>query len=113
MLASESLDSLLSDLRLLLQGNYVGSDICSERLGFPFLTVLAEALEGVCFFFCVSAGFEGCSMVPSIYPLETLHNALSLRQVNDFLTALCRNCSGSSHPGAPTGTSKREGGSLG
>uniref|UniRef100_A0A670YTE9 Inositol hexakisphosphate and diphosphoinositol-pentakisphosphate kinase n=1 Tax=Pseudonaja textilis TaxID=8673 RepID=A0A670YTE9_PSETE len=35
-----------------------------------------------------SAGFEGCSMVPSIYPLETLHNCLSLRQVSDFLTAL-------------------------
>uniref|UniRef100_A0A8C5SZU6 Inositol hexakisphosphate and diphosphoinositol-pentakisphosphate kinase n=1 Tax=Laticauda laticaudata TaxID=8630 RepID=A0A8C5SZU6_LATLA len=33
-------------------------------------------------------GFEGCSMVPSIYPLETLHNCLSLRQVSDFLTAL-------------------------
>uniref|UniRef100_A0A672SUD2 Inositol hexakisphosphate and diphosphoinositol-pentakisphosphate kinase n=1 Tax=Sinocyclocheilus grahami TaxID=75366 RepID=A0A672SUD2_SINGR len=31
-------------------------------------------------------GFEGCSMVPSIYPLETLHNSLSLKQVNEFLT---------------------------
>ncbi|KYO28149.1 inositol hexakisphosphate and diphosphoinositol-pentakisphosphate kinase 2 isoform B [Alligator mississippiensis] len=38
-------------------------------------------------------GFEGCSMVPTIYPLETLHNSLSLRQVNAFLTALCRSCS--------------------
>ncbi|XP_074957043.1 inositol hexakisphosphate and diphosphoinositol-pentakisphosphate kinase 1 isoform X2 [Phalacrocorax aristotelis] len=38
-------------------------------------------------------GFEGCSMVPTIYPLETLHNSLSLRQVNEFLTAVCRNCS--------------------
>ncbi|KAM6426729.1 inositol hexakisphosphate and diphosphoinositol-pentakisphosphate kinase 1 isoform 2-T3 [Liasis olivaceus] len=37
-------------------------------------------------------GFEGCSMVPSIYPLETLHNCLSLRQVSDFLTALSRSC---------------------
>ncbi|XP_015674092.1 inositol hexakisphosphate and diphosphoinositol-pentakisphosphate kinase 1 [Protobothrops mucrosquamatus] len=37
-------------------------------------------------------GFEGCSMVPSIYPLETLHNCLSLRQVSDFLTALSGSC---------------------
>uniref|UniRef100_A0A8C5FW84 Inositol hexakisphosphate and diphosphoinositol-pentakisphosphate kinase n=1 Tax=Gadus morhua TaxID=8049 RepID=A0A8C5FW84_GADMO len=36
-------------------------------------------------------GFEGCSMVPSIYPLETLHNSLSLKQVNEFLTAVCEN----------------------
>ncbi|XP_028257180.1 inositol hexakisphosphate and diphosphoinositol-pentakisphosphate kinase 2 isoform X9 [Parambassis ranga] len=34
-------------------------------------------------------GFEGCSMVPSIYPLETLHNSLSLKQVNEFLTRVC------------------------
>uniref|UniRef100_A0A673KFG7 Inositol hexakisphosphate and diphosphoinositol-pentakisphosphate kinase n=1 Tax=Sinocyclocheilus rhinocerous TaxID=307959 RepID=A0A673KFG7_9TELE len=33
-------------------------------------------------------GFEGCSMVPSIYPLETLHNSLSLKQVNEFLTTM-------------------------
>uniref|UniRef100_A0A673KE69 Inositol hexakisphosphate and diphosphoinositol-pentakisphosphate kinase n=1 Tax=Sinocyclocheilus rhinocerous TaxID=307959 RepID=A0A673KE69_9TELE len=33
-------------------------------------------------------GFEGCSMVPSIYPLETLHNSLSLKQVNEFLTTV-------------------------
>ncbi|XP_077041694.1 inositol hexakisphosphate and diphosphoinositol-pentakisphosphate kinase 1 isoform X1 [Agelaius phoeniceus] len=38
-------------------------------------------------------GFEGCSMVPTIYPLETLHNSLSLRQVNEFLTAVCQSCS--------------------
>lgn len=35
-------------------------------------------------------GFEGCSMVPTIYPLETLHNSLSLRQVNEFLSAVCK-----------------------
>ncbi|XP_068962007.1 inositol hexakisphosphate and diphosphoinositol-pentakisphosphate kinase 1 isoform X2 [Petaurus breviceps papuanus] len=35
-------------------------------------------------------GFEGCSMVPTIYPLETLHNALSLRQVNEFLSSVCQ-----------------------
>uniref|UniRef100_Q6PFW1-5 Isoform 5 of Inositol hexakisphosphate and diphosphoinositol-pentakisphosphate kinase 1 n=1 Tax=Homo sapiens TaxID=9606 RepID=Q6PFW1-5 len=32
-------------------------------------------------------GFEGCSMVPTIYPLETLHNALSLRQVPPMETS--------------------------
>ncbi|XP_061103173.1 inositol hexakisphosphate and diphosphoinositol-pentakisphosphate kinase 2-like isoform X5 [Conger conger] len=41
-------------------------------------------------------GFEGCSMVPSIYPLETLHNSLSLKQVDEFLTAVCESC-GDSH----------------
>ncbi|KAJ6662823.1 hypothetical protein lerEdw1_011027 [Lerista edwardsae] len=46
-------------------------------------------------------GFEGCSMVPSIYPLETLHNSLSLRQVTDFLTAVSRSCSSAPHSGAP------------
>lgn len=35
-------------------------------------------------------GFEGCSMVPTIYPLETLHNALSLRQVSEFLSGVCQ-----------------------
>uniref|UniRef100_A0A672F1L2 Inositol hexakisphosphate and diphosphoinositol-pentakisphosphate kinase n=1 Tax=Salarias fasciatus TaxID=181472 RepID=A0A672F1L2_SALFA len=37
----------------------------------------------------LTEGFEGCSMVPSIYPLETLHNSLSLKQVNEFLTSVC------------------------
>uniref|UniRef100_A0A8C9T8K9 Inositol hexakisphosphate and diphosphoinositol-pentakisphosphate kinase n=1 Tax=Scleropages formosus TaxID=113540 RepID=A0A8C9T8K9_SCLFO len=41
-------------------------------------------------------GFEGCSMVPSIYPLETLHNSLSLKQVDEFLTAVCES-GGESH----------------
>ncbi|KAM8781428.1 inositol hexakisphosphate and diphosphoinositol-pentakisphosphate kinase 1 isoform 15-T18 [Rhynchonycteris naso] len=36
------------------------------------------------------SGFEGCSMVPTIYPLETLHNALSLRQVSEFLSSVCQ-----------------------
>ncbi|XP_012622092.2 inositol hexakisphosphate and diphosphoinositol-pentakisphosphate kinase 1 isoform X9 [Microcebus murinus] len=35
-------------------------------------------------------GFEGCSMVPTIYPLETLHNALSLRKVSEFLSRVCQ-----------------------
>ncbi|XP_073160736.1 inositol hexakisphosphate and diphosphoinositol-pentakisphosphate kinase 1 isoform X7 [Lepidochelys kempii] len=46
-------------------------------------------------------GFEGCSMVPTIYPLETLHNSLSLRQVNEFLTSVCRSYS-NSHSRAST-----------
>ncbi|KAM9330943.1 inositol hexakisphosphate and diphosphoinositol-pentakisphosphate kinase 2 [Gastrophryne carolinensis] len=33
-------------------------------------------------------GFELYSMVPSICPLETLHNSLSLKQVDEFLTAI-------------------------
>ncbi|XP_039769202.1 inositol hexakisphosphate and diphosphoinositol-pentakisphosphate kinase 2 isoform X4 [Ornithorhynchus anatinus] len=33
-------------------------------------------------------GFELYSMVPSICPLETLHNALSLKQVDDFLASV-------------------------
>ncbi|XP_051898361.1 inositol hexakisphosphate and diphosphoinositol-pentakisphosphate kinase 1 isoform X4 [Pristis pectinata] len=37
-------------------------------------------------------GFEGCSMVPSIYPLETLHNSLSLKQVNEFLSSISEIC---------------------
>ncbi|CAI5672159.1 unnamed protein product [Oreochromis niloticus] len=37
---------------------------------------------------CTAAG---CSMVPSIYPLETLHNSLSLKQVSEFLTSVCQN----------------------
>uniref|UniRef100_A0A8C4DFG0 Inositol hexakisphosphate and diphosphoinositol-pentakisphosphate kinase n=1 Tax=Dicentrarchus labrax TaxID=13489 RepID=A0A8C4DFG0_DICLA len=36
-------------------------------------------------------GFEGCSMVPSIYPLETLHNSLSLKQVDEFLNTVSNN----------------------
>ncbi|TWW67639.1 Inositol hexakisphosphate and diphosphoinositol-pentakisphosphate kinase 1 [Takifugu flavidus] len=42
-------------------------------------------------------GFEGCSMVPSIYPLETLHNSLSLKQVNEFLSAVSLTAMFASH----------------
>ncbi|XP_045893747.1 inositol hexakisphosphate and diphosphoinositol-pentakisphosphate kinase 2-like isoform X2 [Micropterus dolomieu] len=38
-------------------------------------------------------GFEGCSMVPSIYPMETLHNSLSLKQVDEFLNKVCESSS--------------------
>uniref|UniRef100_A0A8C5CZF8 Inositol hexakisphosphate and diphosphoinositol-pentakisphosphate kinase n=1 Tax=Gadus morhua TaxID=8049 RepID=A0A8C5CZF8_GADMO len=51
-------------------------------------------------------GFEGCSMVPSIYPLETLHNSLSLKQVNEFLTAVCENA-GDSQARSTQGKEKR------
>uniref|UniRef100_A0A8C7S6F5 Inositol hexakisphosphate and diphosphoinositol-pentakisphosphate kinase n=1 Tax=Oncorhynchus mykiss TaxID=8022 RepID=A0A8C7S6F5_ONCMY len=54
-------------------------------------------MEGWCHrvFVCLlsHAGFEGCSMVPSIYPLETLHNSLSLKQVDKFLNAACEHSS--------------------
>uniref|UniRef100_A0AAZ3P4Y9 Inositol hexakisphosphate and diphosphoinositol-pentakisphosphate kinase n=1 Tax=Oncorhynchus tshawytscha TaxID=74940 RepID=A0AAZ3P4Y9_ONCTS len=54
-------------------------------------------MEGWCHrvFVCLlsHAGFEGCSMVPSIYPLETLHNSLSLKQVDKFLNAVCEHSS--------------------
>lgn len=32
-------------------------------------------------------------MVPSIYPLETLHNSLSLKQVDEFLNKVCESSS--------------------
>lgn len=47
-------------------------------------------------YFSLKDGFEGCSMVPSIYPLETLHNSLSLKQVNEFLSSISEIC-GKSH----------------
>uniref|UniRef100_A0AAY4D5L1 Inositol hexakisphosphate and diphosphoinositol-pentakisphosphate kinase n=1 Tax=Denticeps clupeoides TaxID=299321 RepID=A0AAY4D5L1_9TELE len=50
--------------------------------------------------------FEGCSMVPSIYPLETLHNSLSLKQVDEFLTAVCETA-GDSHTRSSRGTYTR------
>ncbi|XP_016317979.1 inositol hexakisphosphate and diphosphoinositol-pentakisphosphate kinase 2-like [Sinocyclocheilus anshuiensis] len=34
------------------------------------------------------SGFELYSMVPSICPLETLHNSMSLKQVDDFLASI-------------------------
>ncbi|XP_034956098.1 inositol hexakisphosphate and diphosphoinositol-pentakisphosphate kinase 2 isoform X2 [Zootoca vivipara] len=38
--------------------------------------------------FLGASGFELYSMVPSICPLETLHNSLSLKQVDDFLASI-------------------------
>ncbi|XP_060091615.1 inositol hexakisphosphate and diphosphoinositol-pentakisphosphate kinase 2 isoform X2 [Heteronotia binoei] len=40
-----------------------------------------------------SSGFELYSMVPSICPLETLHNSLSLKQVDDFLASIATSAS--------------------
>ncbi|KAJ0001825.1 hypothetical protein NQD34_001621 [Periophthalmus magnuspinnatus] len=48
-------------------------------------------------------GFEGCSMVPSIYPLETLHNSLSLKKVTEFLSLVCENA-GDAHSRAREST---------
>lgn len=38
----------------------------------------------------VAAAIEGCGGVPPIRPLETLHNALSLRQIDAFLDKMTR-----------------------
>jgi hypothetical protein len=37
---------------------------------------------------CFIAAIEGCGGVPPIRPLETLHNALSLRQLDSFLEVM-------------------------
>uniref|UniRef100_A0A8B9IMX1 Inositol hexakisphosphate and diphosphoinositol-pentakisphosphate kinase n=1 Tax=Anser cygnoides TaxID=8845 RepID=A0A8B9IMX1_ANSCY len=42
----------------------------------------------ISFLFYFSLGFELYSMVPSICPLETLHNSLSLKQVDEFLASV-------------------------
>nr|XP_034332563.1 uncharacterized protein LOC105348360 isoform X4 [Crassostrea gigas] len=33
-----------------------------------------------------TAAFEGFNMVPSLHPLETLHNKLTMKELDDFLT---------------------------
>ncbi|KAL2310272.1 hypothetical protein Nmel_006523, partial [Mimus melanotis] len=42
----------------------------------------------ISFFIIFLLGFELYSMVPSICPLETLHNSLSLKQVDEFLASV-------------------------
>ncbi|KAF4110837.1 inositol hexakisphosphate and diphosphoinositol-pentakisphosphate kinase 1 isoform X5 [Onychostoma macrolepis] len=69
-----------------------GSLTCKDEL----LSMPAVKRFSVSFAKHPTNGFEGCSMVPSIYPLETLHNSLSLKQVNEFLTTMCENA-GDSH----------------
>ncbi|XP_053933274.1 inositol hexakisphosphate and diphosphoinositol-pentakisphosphate kinase 1 isoform X6 [Cuculus canorus] len=64
-----------------------------KQSGLELLSMPAVKRFSVSFAKHPTNGFEGCSMVPTIYPLETLHNSLSLRQVNEFLTAVCKSCS--------------------
>lgn len=61
----------------------------------PLLPLDGEVVRPAVFLSPLScaAGFEGCSMVPSIYPLETLHNSLSLKQVDEFLNTVCASSS--------------------
>ncbi|XP_041082627.1 inositol hexakisphosphate and diphosphoinositol-pentakisphosphate kinase 2-like isoform X5 [Polyodon spathula] len=67
-----------------------------KQSGLELLSMPAVKRFSVSFAKHPTNGFEGCSMVPSIYPLETLHNSLSLKQVNEFLTAVCES-GGDSH----------------
>ncbi|XP_078804556.1 inositol hexakisphosphate and diphosphoinositol-pentakisphosphate kinase 2 isoform X17 [Oryzias latipes] len=61
--------------------------------GLELFSMLAVKRFSVSFARHPTNGFEGCSMVPSIYPLETLHNSLSLRQVEEFLSRVCESSS--------------------
>ncbi|XP_073474644.1 inositol hexakisphosphate and diphosphoinositol-pentakisphosphate kinase 1 isoform X8 [Aquarana catesbeiana] len=61
-----------------------------KQSGLELLSMPAVKRFSVSFAKHPTNGFEGCSMVPTIYPLETLHNSLSLRQVNEFLSAVCK-----------------------
>uniref|UniRef100_A0A673CLV7 Inositol hexakisphosphate and diphosphoinositol-pentakisphosphate kinase n=1 Tax=Sphaeramia orbicularis TaxID=375764 RepID=A0A673CLV7_9TELE len=76
-------------------GSYRLFSFCSrqspemKQSGLELLSMPAVKRFSVSFAKHPTNGFEGCSMVPSIYPLETLHNSLSLKQVNEFLTAVC------------------------
>ncbi|XP_008168707.1 inositol hexakisphosphate and diphosphoinositol-pentakisphosphate kinase 1 isoform X8 [Chrysemys picta bellii] len=72
-----------------------------KQSGLELLSMPAVKRFSVSFAKHPTNGFEGCSMVPTIYPLETLHNSLSLRQVNEFLTSVCR-CHSNSHSRAST-----------
>ncbi|XP_059580947.1 inositol hexakisphosphate and diphosphoinositol-pentakisphosphate kinase 2 isoform X2 [Alligator mississippiensis] len=60
-------------------------------------------------------GFELYSMVPSICPLETLHNSLSLKQVDEFLASVAAPSSdnlpdtSTAHSSSPTYTSPLSG----
>lgn len=75
---------------------FLGASCCSK----PRLMCLRASCS-----LCSAAGFEGCSMVPSIYPLETLHNSLSLKQVNEFLSAVCESA-GDQHTRTTRGKKK-------
>lgn len=62
---------------------HVNPDRCSPPL--QWLSCRTASLTFCCLFLL---GFELYSMVPSICPLETLHNALFLKQVDDFLASI-------------------------
>uniref|UniRef100_A0A669EI27 Inositol hexakisphosphate and diphosphoinositol-pentakisphosphate kinase n=1 Tax=Oreochromis niloticus TaxID=8128 RepID=A0A669EI27_ORENI len=74
-------------------GSYRLFSLCSrqspemKQSGLELLSMPAVKRFSVSFAKHPTNGFEGCSMVPSIYPLETLHNSLSLKQVSEFLTS--------------------------
>ncbi|XP_047436450.1 inositol hexakisphosphate and diphosphoinositol-pentakisphosphate kinase 2 isoform X14 [Mugil cephalus] len=76
-------------------GSYRLFSFCSrqspemKQSGLELLSMPAVKRFSVSFAKHPTNGFEGCSMVPSIYPLETLHNSLSLKQVNEFLNGVC------------------------
>ncbi|CAI5672164.1 unnamed protein product [Oreochromis niloticus] len=78
-------------------GSYRLFSLCSrqspemKQSGLELLSMPAVKRFSVSFAKHPTNGFEGCSMVPSIYPLETLHNSLSLKQVSEFLTSVCQN----------------------
>uniref|UniRef100_A0A8D3BQA9 Inositol hexakisphosphate and diphosphoinositol-pentakisphosphate kinase n=1 Tax=Scophthalmus maximus TaxID=52904 RepID=A0A8D3BQA9_SCOMX len=75
-------------------GSYRLFSFCSrqspemKQSGLELLSMPAVKRFSVSFAKHPTNGFDGCSMVPSIYPLETLHNSLSLKQVNEFLTGV-------------------------
>uniref|UniRef100_A0A673ZA01 Inositol hexakisphosphate and diphosphoinositol-pentakisphosphate kinase n=1 Tax=Salmo trutta TaxID=8032 RepID=A0A673ZA01_SALTR len=62
-----------------------------KQSGLELLSMPAVKRFSVSFAKHPTNGFEGCSMVPSIYPLETLHNSLSLKQVDEFITVSLAN----------------------
>ncbi|XP_060899582.1 inositol hexakisphosphate and diphosphoinositol-pentakisphosphate kinase 2 isoform X10 [Labrus mixtus] len=76
-------------------GSYRLFSLCSrqspemKQSGLELLSMPAVKRFSVSFAKYPTNGFDGCSMVPSIYPLETLHNSLSLKQVNEFLAGVC------------------------
>ncbi|XP_033972138.1 inositol hexakisphosphate and diphosphoinositol-pentakisphosphate kinase 1 isoform X12 [Trematomus bernacchii] len=77
-------------------GSYRLFSLCSrqspemKQSGLELLSMPAVKRFSVSFAKFPTNGFEGCSMVPSIYPLETLHNSLSLKQVAEFLAGVCQ-----------------------
>ncbi|XP_077451781.1 inositol hexakisphosphate and diphosphoinositol-pentakisphosphate kinase 1 isoform X6 [Stigmatopora argus] len=78
--------------RLFPSGSRQSPDIKSAS-GLELLSMPPVKRFSVSFARHPTNGFEGCSMVPSIYPLETLHNLLSLKQVDEFLNSVCESSS--------------------